>query len=60
MTTPYKSLPDHDFWRRAVGALPPEELDPMVSAPFTIGPTDAVMTAGSCFSLSTSERCSSG
>lgn len=49
MTTPYKSLPDHDFWRRTVSAVPPEELDPVVDAPFAIAPTDAVVTAGSCF-----------
>jgi hypothetical protein len=46
---PYRNLPDHAFWRRAVAALPPDVVDPVTSVPFTIAPADAVATAGSCF-----------
>ena len=46
---PYRDLPDFAFWRRAVGALAPEDVDPVVAAPFLINRTDRVATAGSCF-----------
>jgi hypothetical protein len=49
MNNPYQTLPDTAFWSRAVTALPPEAVNPAISAPFSILPTDAVMTAGSCF-----------
>ena len=45
MTHPYADLPDYAFWRRAVS----EETDPVIEAPFRIGPTAAIATAGSCF-----------
>ncbi|KAF1717812.1 GSCFA domain-containing protein [Pseudoxanthomonas yeongjuensis] len=46
---PYKSLPDHAFWRRAVSGVAPSEIDPVVSAGFSIDRADKVATAGSCF-----------
>jgi hypothetical protein len=46
---PYKSLPDHAFWSRAVSRKAPAEVDPVVVAEFTIGIDDKVATAGSCF-----------
>ena len=46
---PYKSLPDHALWRRAIAGTPADMVDPVVSAPFTISPEDRVATAGSCF-----------
>lgn len=46
---PYADMPDFAFWRRAVGALSPEDVDPVVDAPFRISKTDRVATAGSCF-----------
>lgn len=46
---PYRDLPDAAFWRKSVAAPPVPELDPVVSAPFRIAPTDKVVTAGSCF-----------
>lgn len=49
MDHPYKALPDHAHWRRAVSAVAPGDVDPVVAAPFTIAPTDRVATAGSCF-----------
>ena len=46
MTThPYADLPDYAFWRRAVS----ETTDPVVEAPFRIGPMAPIATAGSCF-----------
>jgi GSCFA family len=52
MTTgphPYRSLPDHAFWRRAVAEPAPQDVDPVVQAAFRIGPQHRVATAGSCF-----------
>lgn len=46
---PYKNLPDHCFWRRAHNFVSINEVDPVVSAPFRIGGTESVATAGSCF-----------
>lgn len=51
MSHPYHSLPDERFWRRAVAGLPPAAIDPVIAAPFTIGPDDRIATAGSCFAL---------
>lgn len=44
---PYTQLPKHCFWRAAV--VQSEEVDPVVTAGFTIRTTDRVATAGSCF-----------
>jgi len=49
MENPYKSLPDYAFWRRSVAQIRPEDVDPVVNAPFQISKTDKVATAGSCF-----------
>lgn len=49
MSSPYSSLPDHAFWSRSVARLDASDVDPVVSAPFAILPTDKVATAGSCF-----------
>jgi hypothetical protein len=49
MSHPYKTQPPTAFWSRAVAALPPEAVNPVVTAPFGIAPSDAVVTAGSCF-----------
>jgi hypothetical protein len=49
LVSPYKNLPDTAFWRRAVAALAPLEVDPVTDVPFTIAPGDSVATAGSCF-----------
>ncbi len=47
--TPYDGLPDFHFWRKAVSGLSSHEVDPVVSAGFTIGRGMKVATAGSCF-----------
>lgn len=46
---PYVDLPDTRYWRRSVEQVPADAVDPVVSAPFTIGRGDKVATAGSCF-----------
>jgi hypothetical protein len=46
---PYKSLPAPAYWRRAVSAVPPAEIDPVLHPRFTISATDKMATAGSCF-----------
>jgi hypothetical protein len=49
VTNPYRGRPDHSFWRQGVAARAAEGVDPVTAMPFTIAPTDAVATAGSCF-----------
>jgi hypothetical protein len=46
---PYRSLPDHRFWRKAIANVPSFAIDPLIDAPFRIAPQDKVATAGSCF-----------
>jgi len=46
---PYRSLPDHAFWRRAVGQVLPSEINPVVAVPFPLTSDDQIVTAGSCF-----------
>jgi hypothetical protein len=53
---PYSSLPDHRFWRKAVTAVPPFALDPVVTTPFRISRADKVATGGSCFAQEIAHR----
>jgi len=53
---PYSSLPDHRFWRKAVTAIPPFALDPVIATPFRIAREDKVATAGSCFAQEIAHR----
>jgi hypothetical protein len=46
---PYRSLSPAAFWRRSVAGVAPQDLDPVIEAPFRITPSDRVATAGSCF-----------
>jgi hypothetical protein len=46
---PYRNLPEHAFWRRAIAGVAPSEVDPVVAAKFIVSPADKVVTAGSCF-----------
>jgi hypothetical protein len=48
-THPYSKRPDYALWRRAVADVPPNEIDPVVEAPFRLGVREKVATAGSCF-----------
>ncbi|MEX5727167.1 hypothetical protein Ga0609869_000520 [Rhodovulum iodosum] len=47
--TPYSDQPARAFWSRAMARTAPEEVDPVTEVPFTIGPDDRIVTAGSCF-----------
>ena len=53
---PYRSLPDHRFWRKAVTSLPPFAIDPIIETPFKISRQDKVATAGSCFAQEIAQR----
>lgn len=46
---PYKSTPPHTFWRRAVAAPRPHEVDPVANFSVKIDREARVATAGSCF-----------
>ena len=49
MQTPYKSLPKSAFWRQAVAAQAPADVEPSAPIPFQIARVDKVATGGSCF-----------
>ena len=53
---PYRSLPAHHFWRKAVSSVERHLLDPVVEPKFVISGTDRVATAGSCFAQHISRR----
>jgi hypothetical protein len=53
---PYRALPDHQFWRRAVAGVERFEFDPVVSTRFRIQKDERVATAGSCFAQHISSR----
>jgi GSCFA family len=46
---PYRTLPQHCFWRQSVAEPHPSQVDPVVMAKFKLTPIDRVATAGSCF-----------
>lgn len=46
---PYHGLAGHQFWRRGVEKVEWTQLDPVVSSPIAVAPSDRVATAGSCF-----------
>ena len=49
MSHPYRSLPDSAFWKRAVAAPHPADVDPVGAFDLKITPQTKVATAGSCF-----------
>lgn len=49
MKHPYADAPPYRRWSRAVAAVPPGDVDPVVSLPFRISTSDRIVTAGSCF-----------
>lgn len=53
---PYASLPDRNFWRKAVAGVPAAQLDPVAEATFTLDRSSPVATAGSCFAQHISRR----
>jgi hypothetical protein len=46
---PYRPLPDHCFWRRAIAGVAASDVDPVVRPKFRITRKDRIATAGSCF-----------
>ncbi len=48
MTNPYRDLPDHCYWSRAVTAPQPGQIDPVVAG-VTINAAAKIATMGSCF-----------
>ena len=46
---PYADAPSYRRWRQAIGQTPAADVDPVVALPFTITPTDKIVSAGSCF-----------
>ena len=55
---PYKSLPDHAFWRKSVAGVEKADVNPMVQKVAPLTPTDKVVTAGSCFAQHISKHLS--
>lgn len=55
-SNPYRDLPDHHFWRRAVAAVGHDHIDPVVRPPFMIERETAIGTAGSCFAQHIARR----
>src|SRR5579875_2760435 len=49
MSNPYSGRPPYAFWKEAVADCPASAFDPVVAAPFEIGRSQRVATAGSCF-----------
>lgn len=46
---PYRNLPEHRLWRKAISDRRTSDVDPVIAAPYRIGKTDRIATAGSCF-----------
>lgn len=55
MSHPYRDLPDHCFWSKAMSAPAPGRIDP-VTRSGRIGATDKVSTMGSCFAQHIGKR----
>jgi len=53
---PYRSLPEHHFWRRSISAAARAEFNPVVSTKFKIAKQDRIATAGSCFAQHISRK----
>ncbi|MBA8878925.1 GSCFA domain-containing protein [Phyllobacterium myrsinacearum] len=49
MSHPYRDLPDHQYWRRAVSLRCWEDVDPAVGGTVKLNPKTRLATAGSCF-----------
>jgi hypothetical protein len=58
--SPYASLPDERFWRRAVESVAPREVDPMAAQTLPVRRGARVATAGSCFAQHLSKTLASG
>ena len=58
MCSPYRALPDHQFWRRAVSTVEPHALDPVIETKFKVERFERIATAGSCFAQHISKKLS--
>jgi GSCFA family protein/polysaccharide biosynthesis acetyltransferase WcbI-like protein len=47
--SPYAALPPSRWWRQSIEQLPAADVDPVGTPPFSIGRSDRIATAGSCF-----------
>lgn len=56
MANPYAGRPDYQFWKGGRGFERPETFDPVTSTSFKIEPSDAIVTAGSCFAQHIARR----
>jgi hypothetical protein len=57
---PYKTFPDHSFWKQSISEVPAGDVDPVTSPRFLINVNDKVATAGSCFAQHISKQLRSG
>ncbi len=57
---PYKGLPDHQFWKRAVADTGIFDLGNLYRKKFGISATDPISTAGSCFAQHIAHRLQQG
>lgn len=53
---PYRDLPAHQFWRKAISAVETHRVDPVAGTRFKISAQARVGTAGSCFAQHISRR----
>lgn len=53
---PYRSFPDHQFWRRSVASHAHGDIDPVASQTFKLERDDRIGTAGSCFAQHIARR----
>jgi GSCFA family len=49
LSCPYHGYPDHQHWKKTVGAQDYATIDPVIRVPFTLARSDRIATAGSCF-----------
>lgn len=57
VTNPYRVLPIHTRWSRAVANTEGASVDPGIGFPFRIEPADKIATAGSCFAQHIGRYC---
>lgn len=60
MPNPYRGKPDFQFWRKAVAAPQPTDVDPIVNPRLSIQKSDQIATAGSCFAQHIARTLSAG
>jgi hypothetical protein len=56
MTHPYRNAPAHQRWSSAMTRTLPDDIDPVISAPWKISTSDMIATGGSCFAQHVAQR----